>query len=178
MIRNKPAYIPACGLRAALALAVLGTLGACTSMSELPQGTPLAQIEAKYGRPNFSCPDSGGGQHLIWSQQPMGQYAWGVHVDAAGQTGKVTLLLSDEHFKMLSTGTWTQERVRCEFGPPAVIDRVGLPSSDQLVWSYRYRQSGAWNSLMYVYFGHDGSHVTHFNPGPDPMYDHDRWSFF
>jgi hypothetical protein len=27
---------------------------------------------------------------------------------------------------------------------------------------------------MYVYFGHDGSHVTHFNPGPDPMYEHDR----
>lgn len=178
MVSNNTVFTLARAARIGLALAALGTLGACASMSDLPAGTPVAQIEAKYGRPNFSCPEANGGQHLIWSQQPMGQYAWGVHVDPQGRTDKVTLLLSDEHFQLLAKGTWTQEQVRCEFGPPGLVDRVGLPSSDQLVWSYRYRQGSVWNSLMYVYFGHDGSHVTHFNPGPDPMYEHDRWSMF
>ncbi|GAB2915169.1 hypothetical protein [Paralcaligenes ginsengisoli] len=178
MVSNIRHATPGRWLRAGLAVATLGVLAACSSMSDLPAGTPLAQIQAKYGRPNFSCPEPDGGQHLVWSQQPFGQYAWGVHVNSAGQTDQVQSLLTDEHFQLLGKGTWTQQQVLCEFGPPALKDRVGLPSSDQLIWSYRYRQAKSWNSLMYVYFGHDGSHVTRFHPGPDPMFDdNDRSSF-
>lgn len=162
------------GKAAASALSV-GMLAACTSMVDIPAGTPLHQIESKYGKPNYSCPAQNGGQRLIWSMQPMGQYAWGTNVDAAGNTDQVQSLLTDEHFRLLASGTWTPEQVRCEFGPPAQIETVGLPSSTQTVWSYRYRQSGAWNSLMYVYFGTDGAKVTRFHPGPDPMYDRDNF---
>ncbi len=158
-------------VRAGLAVAALGALAACANMNNIPAGTSLAQVEAQFGRPNFSCPDQAGGRHLIWTQQPMGQYAWGTHVDGAGQIGRVTPLLTDAHFRILAKGTWTQDQVRCEFGPPAIIDSVGMPSVSQHVWSYRYRENGVWNSLMYVYFGHDGSHVTRFHPGPDPMYE-------
>ena len=61
----------------------------------------------------------------------------------------------------------------CEFGPPAEQGGVGLPSSIQIVWSYRYKQNGVWDSLMHVYFGTDGERVTRFHPGPDPMYERD-----
>ena len=27
---------------------------------------------------------------------------------------------------------------------------------------------------MYVYMSRDGNKLTHFHPGPDPMYDDDR----
>ncbi len=163
-------------MRMGLAAAALGTLAACANMTSIPPGTPLTQVEAKFGQPNFSCPDAAGGRRLIWTQQPMGQYAWGTHVNSAGQIDQITPLLTDEHFRILAKGTWTQDQVRCEFGPPAIIDSVGLPSVSQLVWSYRYRQDSAWNSLMYVYFGYDGSHVTRFHPGPDPMYEiRDNW---
>jgi hypothetical protein len=155
----------------------LALLGACANMADTPPGTPLAQVEAKYGRPGYSCPADGGGQRLIWSQQPYGQYAWGTTVDAAGVTDKIQPLLTDQHFSRLASGIWTPDRVRCEFGPPAEISTVGLPSSTQIVWSYRYRQAGAWNSLMHVYFGSDGEKVTRFHPGPDPMYDRDDWFF-
>lgn len=153
-------------------------LAACANMANTPPGTPLAQVEAEYGRPGFSCPAEGGGQRFIWSQQPYGQYAWGTNVDSAGNTDSIEPLLTDKHFSLLSSGTWTPERVRCEFGPPAEISTVGLPSSTQIVWSYRYRQAGAWNSLMHVYFGSDGEKVTRFHPGPDPMYDRDSDWFF
>ncbi len=163
--------------RAALSGLCVSLLAACANMADMPPGTPLQQVEAKYGQPNYSCPAENGGQRLIWSMQPMGQYAWGTNVDSAGNTDRIQPLLTDEHFRVLASGTWTPEQVRCEFGPPARIDSVGLPSSTQIVWSYRYRQSSSWNSLMYVYFGSDGSKVTRFHPGPDPMFDRDNFMF-
>jgi hypothetical protein len=163
--------------KAAAAATSVVLVAACGTMADVPPGTPLHQIEAKYGRPTYSCPAENGGQRLIWSMQPMGQYAWGTHVDAAGNTDRIQPLLTDEHFRVLASGTWSPEQVRCEFGPPAEITSVGLPSSSQIVWGYRYRQSHTWNSLMYVYFGADGSKVTRFHPGPDPMYIRDSFWF-
>lgn len=164
------------GKGAALAFSI-GLLAGCTTMADMPAGTPLHQVVAKYGQPNYSCPAANGGERMIWSMQPMGQYAWGTNVDSAGNTDSIQPLLTDEHFRLLASGVWTPEQVRCEFGPPANIDSVGLPSSSQIVWTYRYRQSHTWNSLMYVYFGSDGSKVTRFHPGPDPMFDRDNFWF-
>src|SRR3546814_15109841 len=73
-------------------------------------------------------------------------------------------MLTGAHLKVLAKGAWTADQVRCEFGPPAQIDQVGLPSVRQVVWSYRYKQSGVWNSLMYVYIGRAGQCVTRFHP--------------
>ena len=162
--------------RASAVAAAALTLCACANIANTPPGTPLAQVEAKFGTPNFSCLLPNGGKRLIWTQQPAGQYAWGTNVNAAGDIDRIEPLLTDEHFRVLAKGTWTPERVRCEFGPPAIKDSVGLPSDTQIVWSYRYKQAQAWDSFMYVYFGRDGSHVTHFHPGPD--LSHDRFPFF
>ena len=96
---------------------------------------------------------------------------------ADGSVVQVQNMLSDEQFRQLATGTWTPDMVRCMFGPPAIIDTVGLPSNTQIVWSYRYKQAGVWNSLMYVYFGTDGKRVTRHHAGPDPLYDRDS-NFF
>ncbi|WP_233238452.1 hypothetical protein [Bordetella sp. LUAb4] len=151
--------------------------------ARVPPGAPLTQVEAEYGRPNFTCertspgpgPGREGGQRVIWTQQPLGQYAWGANVGPDGRIDRVERLLTDEHFKLLSDGDWPADRVRCEFGPPAIIDQVGLPSVRQVVWSYRYRENDVWNSLMYVYMGRDGDRVTRHHPGPDPMYEEDRF---
>jgi hypothetical protein len=164
--------------RLCLSAAAIALLAGCANMADTPPGTSLSQVESKYGAPTYSCTDDHGAQRLVWSQQPMGQYAWGTRVDQAGHTDRIEPLLTDQHFQLLAKGSWTPDQVRCEFGPPAQIERVGLPSSSQIVWSYRYRQSGAWNSLMYVYFGADGSRVTRFHPGPDPMYDRDNFWMF
>lgn len=157
----------------ATAAATLALVG-CANIAQTPPDTPLAQIESQFGVPTLRCTDRAGEARVIWSQQPLGQYAWGGNLDAQGRVKAIVPILTDEHFQVLKEGTWTPPQVRCEFGPPAIIDTVGLPSVRQIVWSYRYRQDHVWNSLMFVYFGHDGTHVTRFHPGPDPLYDRDR----
>ncbi|NYT39031.1 hypothetical protein ERD78_19100 [Allopusillimonas soli] len=156
--------------------ALASLLSACANMAETPPGSALSTVEARFGQPDLGCPGPDGTKRLVWTQQPLGQYAWGTHVDASGNIDRIEQILTDQHFNALATGTWTPEQVRCEFGPPAIIDSVGLPSNTKIVWSYRYKQAGVWNSLMYVYFGTDGKQVTRFHPGPDPMFeDHDNF---
>lgn len=164
------------GLRTMAALAPL-LLAACANMADTPPGTPLAQVEAQFGTPTYSCTDRDGNKRAIWSTQPFGQYAWGSTIDNAGNTDKVIPLFTAEQFGKLDKDSWNQEQVRCQFGPPAEIGSVGLPSSRQDVWSYRYKQSGAWNSLMYIYFDPYTGLVTRHHPGPDPMYDRERFWF-
>lgn len=162
-----------------LPLVLAAALAGCADMAaKVPAGAPLDQVEASYGRPNFTCTRPDGRQRVIWTQQPMGQYAWGANVGPDGHIDRVERLLTDAHFKLLDEGDWPAERVRCEFGPPALIDEVGLPSVRQVVWSYRYRENDSWNSLMYVYMGRNGDRVTRHHPGPDPMYDEDRRLFW
>jgi len=163
-------------IRFAMAGAALAALSACTSMvQEILPGTPLATAEARYGRPNFGCTRPDGSRRVLWTQQPLGQYAWGTDLTADDRVVRLEEILTDEHFARLREGVWTADRVRCEFGPPATIRDVGLPSVREQVWAYRYRQDRVWNSLMFVYMGRDGDKVTRFHPGPDPMYDDDKF---
>ncbi|MGB6008623.1 hypothetical protein [Castellaniella sp.] len=162
--------------RAGLAAGAGALLAGCANIAATPPGTPLTQVAAQFGAPTLQCTDRQGQARVVWSRQPFGQYAWGATVDAQGRVGPIQPILTDEHFQVLKQGVWTADQVRCEFGPPAIIDTAGLPDVRQIVWSYRYKQGGVWNSLMYVFMGRDGSQVTKFHPGPDPMYDRDsRW---
>lgn len=151
-------------------------LSACGSMRDIPPGTPLADVQARYGAPTVDCPQSDGTRTLVWSGQPMGQYAWSGTVDAAGRLGGVEQILTDAAFRRVEAGVWDADRLRCTFGPPAEIAAVGLPSVRQTVWSYRYREAGAWNSLMHIYLSPDGV-VQQMHPGPDPMFEPRDWPF-
>ena len=145
-------------------------LGACSSMKDIPPGTALADVQARYGAPTVACPLENGARRLIWSSQPMGQYAWATIVSPEEQVGPVEQILTDAAFKQVKQGEWNKARLQCTFGPPAEISTVGLPGSRSLIWSYRYKQAGAWNSLMHFYFSEDGR-VTRLHPGPDPFYE-------
>ncbi len=143
-------------------------LAGCAQLQSVPPGTSVAEVEQKFGKPTITCPNADGTQRMIWSQQPMGQYAFGSFISKDGTIVAMKQLLTDAHFDMLAQGKWTDEQVLCEFGPPA--EKVGVGKDKEIVWSYRYKQSGTWNSLMYVFLGADGKQVTHFHPGPDPWY--------
>ena len=158
--------------------ALLALITGCASITSVPPGTPATQMVSQFGAPTYQCPLENGGTRLIWSQQPFGQQAWATNTDRQGNTEGVTPILTDTHFNILSKGLWTPERLLCEFGPPAEKSAVGLPSVRQIVWSYRYQQDGVWNSLMHIYLGRDGSQVTRFHPGPDPMYERNRFGLF
>lgn len=165
------------GMRFIFATGAVLLLGACTSMRDIPPGTPLADVQARYGAPTVECPQPDGTRTLVWSTQPMGQYAWGSRVGADGRLGAVEQILTDAAFKQVEIGVWNEEQLLCAFGPPADKSMVGLPSVRQNVWSYRYRQAGAWNSLMHVYLSDTGV-VQRMHPGPDPLYELPEWPLF
>lgn len=173
MLAFKPSDAPFKGRRCVRfisATVTLLVLGACTSMHDIPPGTPLSEVQARYGAPTVDCPGSGGTRSLIWSTQPMGQYAWASQVGGDGKLGAVEQILTDAAFRQVKVGVWNEEQLVCAFGPPAEKSLVGLPGSRQTVWSYRYREAGAWNSLMHVYLS-DAGVVQNLHPGPDPMYE-------
>jgi len=65
-----------------------------------------------------------------------------------------------------------------------VLRTIGAPSETSYfprvqreVWSYPYKESGVWNSLMSVYFDNAGI-VRKLENGPDPKFDPDRGRFF
>lgn len=163
-----------CTIRGSLAVAGLLGLGACASMQDIPPGASLAEVQAAHGAPSVECPLPDGGSQLVWSTQPMGQYAWSTRAKPDGTVDGVQQVLTDAGFRQVEIGVWDTERLRCTFGPPAETTMVGLPGARQHVWSYRYRQSGAWNSLMHLYISEDGR-VLRMHPGPDPLYDPPEW---
>ena len=146
----------------------------CTSMDELPAGTPYKTVQAQYGEPTMTCPLPNGGFRAIWSQQPLGEYAWGTNVDSKGNVDVIVQLLDDKIFnEKLAEGTWDPEKLKCAFGPPATIDDVGLPSVRKHVWSYRDLQYGVWYMMMNVFFDPKTMIMTGHYPTPDPMFDDD-----
>lgn len=171
--RRSPNRLP---LRFFFSVTAALVLAGCTTMQDIPAGTPVTQVLARHGAPTIECRLPDGTRHMVWSTQPMGQYAWATRVNPDETVGEVKQILTDTAFRQVEVGVWNAERMRCMFGPPAKISSVGLPSVRQTVWSYRYRQDGVWNSLMYVYFSDDGI-VQRLHPGPDPLYDTRDWPF-
>ena len=154
-------------------LAAVATLAGCANFTEVAPGSMLTDVEASFGRHNHECPLPDGGKRVIWATQPHGQYAWATNVSPTGQIDKIVPILTDEYFKKLHVGM-TPDELLCTYGPPALIEPTGLGEMRRTVWSYRYRQSGVWNSLMHVYIN-DNDQVDRFHPGPDPMFDEDRF---
>ena len=76
-------------------------------------------VRAQHSAPNYSCTNRDGKQRVIWTMQPMGQYAWAANVDEAGNIDRIEPILTNASFRKLGEGSWTQEQVHCEFGPPA-----------------------------------------------------------
>jgi len=153
----------------ALSAVIASTVG-CAQITSVKPGTSLSAVEKQFGAPTTLCDASNGTKRAVWSQQPMGHYAFATTVDASSQVSEFEQVLTDRSFNQLGEGVWTPEQVRCAFGPPERIDSVGLPGHTEIVWSYRYRQYGVWYSLMYVFFGTDGKQVTKYFAGPDPMF--------
>ncbi len=150
-------------------------LGACaTPEQRMPPGTRAETVRSEMGQPSVVCPLPDGGERWVWSGQPFMQASWATNVKPDGTTSGIEQVLTDASFSRLRQGNWHIDQVRCTWGPPGEISGVGWGRNVEKVWSYSYRQDGVWNSLMHVYFD-DAGYVTRFHPGPDPLYEPDRF---
>lgn len=150
-------------------------LSACSSISDLPAGTPLSEIEQQFGSPRVACP-ADNPNRFIWSTQPMGQFAWAVDTTPTQDLKSVTQVLTDAEFDLLRQGSWAKEQVWCHFGPPAEQSAAPYKGVTMQIWSYRYKQNKAWDALMHIYFD-ESNRVKHHHPAPDPLLI-DEWNIF
>jgi hypothetical protein len=158
---------------ASLAAALM--LGGCSLlMKETPlPGEPLASVVAKQGQPTAVYPDPPG-QVLEYRTGPMGQYTWMAHMGPDGRLVSFEQVLTGEIFATIKVDKANKNDVLRIIGRPA--ETSYLPLKDYEVWSYRYKESGVWNSIMHVHFDRAGI-VRMMQNGPDPMYDDRKRGF-
>jgi hypothetical protein len=154
---------------ASIGLAVVG----CAAFRAPPNvGDPEPVVVQKLGRPTAMYPEPGGGRELEYTLQPMGQYAYMAHIGPDGRLTGYEQVLTNAKFASIKVDHATKDDVLRTIGHPAEYSRVGFKKYE--VWSYRYKESDVWDSMMHVHFDQNGI-VRQMLNGPDPRYqDHDN----
>ena len=154
-------------------LAAVLLLGGCASLGGPPPtvGDSIDTVKLKLGQPTSSY-SAGPEQLLEYATGPMGQSTWMAHIGADGRLTLFEQVLTGEKFATIKVGSATHEDVLRTIGRPA--EKSYLPLRDFEVWSYRYKESGVWNSMMHVHFDRNGV-VRMMQNGPDPMYEEKRF---
>lgn len=134
-------------------------------------GDSIDTVKLKLGEPTATY-SAGSEQLLEYATGPMGQSTWMAHIGADGRLVLLEQVLTDAKFATIQVGAATHEDVLRAIGRPA--EKSYLPLRDYEVWSYRYKESGVWNSMMHVHFDRAGV-VRMMQNGPDPMYEERRF---
>jgi hypothetical protein len=153
-------------------LGSLLALGGCAGViRHTPSiGDPTGVVIEKMGLPRATYPDPGGGQELEYTTGPMGQYTWMAHIGPDGRLARYDQVLNGETFATIKVDQANKADVLRTIGHPAEESAVAFHHYE--VWSYRYKESGVWNSLMHVHFDRDGI-VRQMLNAPDPMFERD-----
>jgi hypothetical protein len=148
-------------------------LGGCAGLiRQTPAlGDPVATVTAKMGQPTAVYPMDGG-QELEYATGPMGQFTYMARIGPDGRLVLFEQVLTGEKFATIKVDQATKDDVLRTIGRPSEQSYVALNGGME-VWSYRYKESGVWNSMMHVHFDRAGV-VRLMQNGPDPMYDDRR----
>ena len=142
------------------------TLSGC--MIFAPDVTPGASEEAvitRYGKPTARYKD---GEHtLLEYANFFGQHTHMIRLDAAGRVLSREQVLTVEQFDTIRTGKDDMKSVLLQIGQPA--EKSTLPLKRYIVWSYRYKEHGIWDSMMHIKFDAEGI-VRDKENGLDPLY--------
>ncbi len=126
-------------------------------------GTPRQTVIQQLGQPHrvVRLPT---GERLQYSNQPLGQSAWMVDLDAAGNVVQARQVLTENDFSRIEVGKWTREDVEREFGRPAWVD--GVASWNGPIMNYRWRHGNGADMFYWVYL--DAQNVVRrAHPGMD-----------
>jgi hypothetical protein len=148
-------------------------LAGCAGLGGPPPapGDTVDTVKLKLGQPTASY-SAGPEQLLEYAHGPMGQTTFMARIGADGRLVSFEQVLTGEKFATIKIGTATHDDVLRTIGRPA--EKSYLPLRDLEVWSYRYKESGVWNSMMHVHFDRGGV-VRMMQNGPDPMYEERRF---
>ncbi|MET3129933.1 hypothetical protein AAKU55_000174 [Oxalobacteraceae bacterium GrIS 1.11] len=141
-------------------------LAACAGLGGPPPapGEPAAAVQAKLGRPTAVYPLPVDGVEWEYATGPYGQYTYMARIGADGRLISYEQVLTGEKFATIKIGVATKQDVLRAIGRPT--ETSYLPRQKLEVWSYRYKESGVWDSMMHVHFDHEGM-VRMMQNGPD-----------
>lgn len=138
-----------------------------------PQPSPGAseqEVIARAGAPANRYQD--GTQVLL--EYPGGYYGQRTFMARIGPDGKLISfeqVRTVEGFARIKLNEADKADVLRIVGTPSETSWLSLPQLE--VWSYRYKESEVWNSMMYVHFDRAGI-VRRMENGPDPLYDNSQ----
>lgn len=160
----------------ALVLVICSVLiGGCAVFSEqpVPLGASEAALIAQLGTPTdrYTLND---GHLLEYRRGPWGQQTYMARIDSSGQLTSYEQVLTTAKFGTIKIGQDNKADVLRTIGAPSETSYLNLVQQE--VWSYPYKESGVWDSLMHVYFNHAGI-VQRLQNGPDPKFDPDSRGF-
>jgi len=150
---------------------LVAALSGCAQVSSVKPGTPVKDVISKFGKPAVSCILKDGTRRLVYTTQPAGEQAWATTLAPNGTVVGFEQVLTDSHFSVLSSGQWTVDRVRCEFGPAAEVETLGSGDNQRTVWSYRYMRDESDYMMMNISFDVDTNIVIRYSAMPDPGRD-------
>ena len=152
------------------ALAMLSMLGCAGVPPNV--GEPISAVEAKLGKPTgvYSKP---GETRLEYATGPFGQFTYMATIGPDGRLTSYEQVLTGEKYATINVDQATKQDVLYTLGRPAETSYLSRQKLE--VWSYRYKESGVWNSMMHVHFD-DGGIVRMMQNGPD-MEREERRSF-
>lgn len=153
---------------------LLALLAGCASWNVPPPlpGESRAAVEARLGRPTnvYQLPT---GTELEYATGPYGQATYMARFGPDEKLISYEQVLDAPGFARIKVGVSTQQDVLHLLGRPAEKSYLSIPKLQ--VWSYRYKESGVWDSMMHVHFDQDGIVRMMLN-GPDP--DKEERRFF
>lgn len=163
-------------LKRTCAVVVMTTIAGCASL--MPEavniGDSTADLVAKRGHPTHRYKDGDNEIHE-YMQGPWGQRTYMARIDSTGRVKSFEQVLTNEKFASIEVGKATKDTVLRTIGAPS--DTSYLSLRDLEVWSYPYKESDVWNSLMHVHFDRAGV-VRQMMNGPDPRFDPDKRFLF
>ncbi len=158
---------------------MLFLLSACALLQpvSLVPGESETEVVAKLGRPTARMPDgNGNGFVLEYNRNPWGQAIDMARFDENGRLISYEQVLTVEKFATIKPGIADKSFVLRTIGHPS--ETSWLSRQELEVWTYPYKEQGAWNSLMHVHFDKNGI-VRKMENGQDLRFDRDgKFGFF
>lgn len=144
----------------------------CSTLFPAPirLGDTEAEVIAKRGQPTNRYQD-GKNRLLEYALGPWGQKTYIARIDSTGKVISFEQVLTNQKFASIKVDEMNKDDVLRIIGAPS--ETSYLPLRDMEVWSYPYRESDVWNSIMHVHFDRAGI-VRQMLNGPDLRFDPDR----
>ena len=155
-----------------MAASLLALAAGCAPLTSVQPGTPMDAVVSKYGKPAIVCAQADGSKRAVWTAQPAGEAAWATKLLANRTVTGFEQVLNQSHLNQVQPGSWTAEQVRCEFGPPAMVEEFRGSRGRGPSWGYHFMEAGGFFGLMWIDFDADGRIVrkvsTEIDPDRDP----------